>query len=152
MNERLPEKFGRVYQGMKCCGTSGRHRCEACPYRDTALGNTNKTCTQLLHTDSLEIMEAELRRQEMLCAPKTRDKRYDREYYRAHRNEQLAACAERYRRLSEAGICVSCGKKPAREGRVMCEACAQRLKEYKLKCERSKQKTREEIERIRRKP
>lgn len=49
------------------------------------------------------------------------------EYYEAHREECMAKMKtngkERYRRRRESGLCVSCGKRPAAEGKVRCGIC-----------------------------
>lgn len=47
------------------------------------------------------------------------------------RKERLAKSAERYRkryeRLKTAGLCVTCGKRPAEPGHTRCEACRKRI-------------------------
>ena len=37
---------------------------------------------------------------------------------------------ERYERMKAQGKCVQCGKKPAEEGKVLCNACLKRAREY----------------------
>ena len=46
---------------------------------------------------------------------------------------QRELCRERRARLKEAGICVRCGKNPAREGRTRCQACEDRKRESDIK-------------------
>ncbi len=49
------------------------------------------------------------------------------EYYEAHRDERKAKMQvngrERYRQRRESGLCVTCGKRPAAEGKIRCGIC-----------------------------
>ena len=47
------------------------------------------------------------------------------------RLRNLENAKARYRRLKNAGLCVTCAKKPPREGHTQCEECAARIREEK---------------------
>lgn len=49
----------------------------------------------------------------------------------ARRNTENAAV--RYAELRRKGLCVTCGKNPARPGRIRCEACAEKQREMNRK-------------------
>jgi NMD protein affecting ribosome stability and mRNA decay len=61
-------------------------------------------------------------------------------YYK-HHEDRKKVMRERYERLKAEGMCVECGQKKARPGKVMCERCAyknnQNAKRWQLKKERS---------------
>lgn len=46
---------------------------------------------------------------------------------------QRELCRERRARLKAAGICVRCGKNPAREGRTRCQACEDKKRQSEIK-------------------
>ena len=86
---------------------------------------------------------------------------YYRRYYQKHRDIILARNKEwqirnkeqfsetvkyskrkKYIHLKAAGICVNCGKEPAREGRITCLACQQKNTEYQRKLREKKRRER----------
>ena len=50
-------------------------------------------------------------------------KKKAKEYAEKHREEYKVYLRERYHWLKEHGLCVSCGRVPARAGRVRCAEC-----------------------------
>lgn len=66
---------------------------------------------------------------------------YGRVWRKEHAEQVRAKRKEKYQQLKEAGICVVCCKKPAREGRTKCEECAQRG--YRLLAEHRKREQEE---------
>ena len=46
------------------------------------------------------------------------------EWRKAHRAQIQEYGKRRYRERRDSGICVYCGKAPAREGKIMCQYCA----------------------------
>lgn len=60
-----------------------------------------------------------------------RDKKRQQKYNKAHADEINKKMKNRYQRLKDEGICVACGKKKAREGRIHCKACAVKTSNYR---------------------
>lgn len=72
------------------------------------------------------------------CAEKARN--YQRERNKRHSEKLRENQKNRYHHLKSKGLCVSCGKKSALKGRVMCKECFERSQIYyrKYYLERSK--------------
>lgn len=122
--------------GLRCCGAGGRYDCASCPFEGASrIGN--KTCTRLLHEAAIEYINSSW--EEVLQHKKAyyiqnreRIRQWYAEKYRRNREEILRRQKLRRDLRRAQGLCISCGK-PAREGKTMCEACAQRNKVYAIR-------------------
>ena len=57
------------------------------------------------------------------CTEKNRE--YAKKHYHKYGNNGMK---ERYEKLKQDGICVDCGKRPAKENRIRCSQCLQKNK------------------------
>lgn len=72
---------------------------------------------------------------------------YNQRAYRLRNREAIAGkMANRYWQLVDAGLCVTCGKNPAKEGGRRCFECAVKASEATIRS-RNRRKEREDIKR-----